>query len=230
MPQPTRLDGLADELAAMLLSEHQLTVGRQALVDLLADRRDSIASALHIQPRSALRYLDTEAIQDLATAIAGAAIPAPMAGDYLNPDAPVNAVDCAHYEPAADGLPALHLTPSGLLSGVLLPALLTAPLVCLAIEDPHEDCAPEHRAAGPHQHLRLHLNAGAEYGHHDCLVASSCVGCTPHLFEAIAVHQAGWIRRYIRTGHRWVGQARFQLDNPTASLAAVETVRARLTG
>jgi hypothetical protein len=230
MPQPTRLDELADELAAILGAEHHLAVDHQPLVNLLADRRDAIASALRIQPRSALRYLDTEAVQDLAAAIAGAAIPAPMAGDDLNPDAPVNAVDCAHYEAAADGLPALHLTPSGLLSGVLLPALLTAPLVCLAIEDPHESCAPEHRAAGPHQHLRLHLNAGAEYGHDDCLVASSCVGCAPRLFEAIAVHQAGWIRRYIRTEHRWVGQARFQLDNPGASLAAVETARTRLTG
>ena len=53
----------------------------------------------------------------------------------------------------------------------------------------------------------------------------------PHLFDfdAIAAHQAGWIRRYIRTGHRWVGQARFQLGNPAASLAAIETARARLT-
>ena len=229
MAQPTRLDELADELAAILRSEHQLTIDHQPLVDLLADRRNTIAYALHIQPRSALRYLDTEAIQDLATGIAGAAIPAPGAVDDLNPDAPVNAVDCAHYEPAADGLPALHLTPSGLLSDVLLPALLTAPLVCLAVEDPHEDCAPEHRAGGPHQHLTLHLNAAAEYGHDDCLVASSCIGCMPHLFDAIAAHQAGWIRRYIPTGHRWVGQARFQLGDPHASLAAIETARARLT-
>ena len=229
MPQPSRVDELADELAAMLLSDHQLAVGHQALVDLLADRRDTIASALHIQPRSALRYLDTEAIQDLAAGIAGAAIPAPMAVDNLNPDAPVNAVECAHYEPAADGLPALHLTPSGLLSDVLLPALLTAPLVCLAVEDPHADCAPGHRTAGPHQHLQLHLNAAAEYGHDDCLIASSCIGCMPHLFDAIVAHQAGWIRRYIRTGHRWVGQARFQLGNPAASLATIETARGRLT-
>ena len=229
MAQPTRLDELADELAAILRSEHQLTIDHQPLVDLLADRRNTIAYALHIQPRSALRYLDTEAIQDLATGIAGAATPAPTAGEDLNPDAPVNAVDCAHYEPAADGLPALHLTPYGLLSDVLLPALLTAPLVCLAVEDPHEDCGPAHRAAGPHQRLRLHLNAGAEYGHDDCLVASSCIGCMPHLFDAIAAHQAGWIRRYIRTGHRWAGQARFQLGNPAASLVAIETARGRLT-
>jgi hypothetical protein len=229
MPQPTRLDQLADELAAILRSEHQLAVDHQPLVDLLADRRAAIASALHIQPRSALRYLDTEAIRDLATGIAGAAAPVPRAGDDLDPAAAVNAVDCAHYEPAADGLPALHLTPSGLLSDVLLPELLTVPLVCLAVEDPHEDCAPEHRSAGPHQHLRLHLNAGAEYGHDNCLVASSCIGCMPHLFDAIAAHQAGWIRRYIRTGHRWVGQARFQLGNPAASLAAIKTARARLT-
>ena len=229
MPQPTRLDALADELAAILWSEHQLAVDHQPLVDLLSDRRDTIASALHIQPRSALRYLDTEAIQDLATGIAGAAAPAPMAGEDFNPDAPVNAVNCAHYEPAADGLPALHLTPCGLLSDVLLTELLTAPLVCLTVEDPHEDCAPEHRTAGAHQHLRLHLNAGAEYGHDDCLVASSCIGCMPHLFDAIAAHQAGWIRRYIRTEHRWVGQARFQLGNPAASFAAIETARGRLT-
>jgi hypothetical protein len=229
MPQPTRLDGLADELAALLRSEHHLAVNHQSLVDLLADRRDSVAAALHIQPRSALRYLDTEAIRDLATGIAAAATPAPTAVDDLDPDAPVNAVECAHYEPAADGLPALHLAPSGLLSDVLLPALLTAPLVCLAVEDPHEDCAPDQRAAGPHQHLRLHLNAVAEYGHDDCLVASSCIGCMPHLFDAIAAYQAGWIRRYIPTGHRWVGQARFRLGNPTASLAAIETARTRLT-
>jgi hypothetical protein len=229
MPQPTRLDELADELAAILRSEHQLAVGHQPLVDLLADRRDAIAAALHIQPRSALRYLDTEAIQDLATGIAGAAMSARGPEDDLDPDAPVNAVDCAHYEPAADGLPALHLAPSGLLSDMLLPALLTAPLVCLAVEDPHGDCAPEHRAAGPHQSLRLHLNGAAEYGHDNCLVASSCIGCMPHLFDAIAAHQAGWIRRYIRTGHRWVGQARFQLGKPAASLAAIETARARLT-
>jgi hypothetical protein len=155
--------------------------------------------------------------------------PTAWAGDDLNPAAAVNAVDCAHYEPAADGLPALHLTPSGLLSDVLLPELLAAPLVCLAVEDPHEDCPPEHRAAGPHQHLRLHLNAGAEYGHDDCLVVSSCIGCMPHLFDAIAAHQAGWIRRYIPSGHRWVGQARFQLGNPASSRAAIETARARLT-
>jgi hypothetical protein len=206
-----------------------MAVDHQPLVDLLADRRDAIAAALHIQPRSALRYLDTEAIHDLATGIAGAATPVPRAVDDLNPDAAINAVDCAHYEPAADGLPALHLTPSGLLSDALLPALLTAPLVCLAIEDLHEDCPPEHRTAGPHQRLRLHLNAGAEYGHDDCLVASSCIGCMPHLFDAIAAHQAGWVRRYIPAGHRWVGQARFQLANPAASLAAIETARARLT-
>jgi hypothetical protein len=229
MPQPTRLDGLADELAAILLSGHQIAVDHQALVDLLAGRRDAIASALHIQPRSALRYLDTEAVQDLAADIAGAATPAPRGGDNLSPDAAVNAVDCAHYETAADGLPALHLTPSGLLSDMLLPELLAAPLVCLAVEDPHEDCSPDHRTAGPHQRLRLHLNAGAEYGHDDCLVSSSCIGCMPHLFDAIAAHQADWLRRYIPAGRRWVGQARFQLANPAASLAAIETARARLT-
>lgn len=98
------------------------------------------AVALHIQPRSALRYLDTEAIQDLAADIAGAATPAPRAGGDLDPDAAVNTVECAHYESAADGLPALHLTPSGLISDALLPELLTAPLACLAVEDPHEDC------------------------------------------------------------------------------------------
>jgi hypothetical protein len=75
----------------------------------------------------------------------------------------------------------------------------------------------------------LHLNAAAEYGHDDCLVASSCIGCMPHLFDAIATHQAGWIRRYVPAGHRWVGQARFQLGNPAASLAAIETARGRLT-
>lgn len=229
MPQPTRLDQLADELGAVLQSEHQLAVGHQPLVGLLAERRDAIAAALHIQPRSAMRYLDVDAIRDLADGIAGSVAPSPTAGNDLNPDAPVNAVDCAHYEPAADGLPALHLTPSGLLSDMLLPALLAAPLVCLAVEDPHEDCAPQHRAPGPHQHLRLHLNAAAEYGHDNCLVASSCIGCIPHLFNAIAAHRAGWIRRYIRTGHRWAGQARFQLGNPAASLAAIETARGRLT-
>ncbi len=31
MPQPTRLDELADELAAILRSEHQLTVDHQPL-------------------------------------------------------------------------------------------------------------------------------------------------------------------------------------------------------
>ena len=55
------------------------------------------------------------------------------------------------------------------------------------------------------------------------------LGCMPHLFDAIAAHQAGWIRRYIRSGHRWVGQARFQLGNPAASLAVIETARGRLT-
>jgi hypothetical protein len=72
---------------------------------------------------------------------------------------------------------------------VLLPALLAAPLVCLAAEDQHQDCAPQHRAGG------LHLNPAVEYGHDDCLVASSCIGCMPRLFDDIAVHRAGWVRR-----------------------------------
>jgi hypothetical protein len=151
----------------------------------------------------------------------------PSARDDLNPDPPVNAVACAHYESAADGRPALDLTPSGLLSAVMLPELLAAPLVCLAVEDPHEDCAPEHRS-GPHQQLRLHMNAGAEYGHDGCVVAAGCVGCMPDLFDAIAAHQAGWIR-YIRTGQQRAGQTQFQLGNPAASLTAIETARSRLS-
>jgi len=149
--------------------------------------------------------------------------------DDVDPAAAINAVHCAHYEPAADGLPALHIAPSGLLADVPLPALLAAPHVCLAVEDPHQDCAPEHRTGGPHQHIRLHLNPAAEYGHDDCLVASSCIGCMPHLFDDIAVHRAGWVRRYIPSGHRWVGQSRFRLVNTDASLAAIEAARARLT-
>jgi hypothetical protein len=126
----------------------------------------------------------------------------------------------------------LHLTPSGLLSAVLLPALLAAPRVCLAVEDPHEDCGPEHRS-GPHQQLRLHLNAAAEYGHDGCVVAAGCVGCVPDLFQLIAAHQADWIR-YIRTGQQGAGQTRFQLGNiqlgnPAASLAAIEMARSRLS-
>jgi hypothetical protein len=229
MPQPTRLDELADELAAVLRSEHQVDAAHQSLVDLLADRRDTVAAALRIQPRSALRYLDTEAIRDLATGIAAAVTPAPTALDELDLDAPFNAVHCAHYEPAADGLPALHLTPSGLLADELLPVLLTAPQVCLAVEDPHQDCGPEHRAAGPHQQLRLHLNPAADYGHDDCLVAGCCIGCMPQLFDDLAVQRAGWIRRYIPAGHRWVGQTRFRLVNTAASLAAIDDARARLT-
>jgi hypothetical protein len=81
----------------------------------LADRRDTVTAALHIQPRSALRYLDTEAIRELTASIAAAVTPPPTPLDDLNPDAPVNAVHCAHYEPAADSLPALHLTPAGYL-------------------------------------------------------------------------------------------------------------------
>jgi hypothetical protein len=229
MPQPTRLDALAAELAAVLHEEHHLSVAQQSLVELLADRRDTVAAALHIQPRSALRYLDTEAIRDLAASIAAAVTPPPTPLDDLDPDAPLNAVQCAHYEPAADGLPALHLTPAGLLADTMLHELLTAPQVCLAVEDPHQDCAAEHRAAGVHQQLRLHLNAAADYGHDDCVVASSCIGCMPDLFDALTAHRGGWIRRYIPTGHRWVGQTRFQLVNTAASLAAIEAARARLT-
>jgi hypothetical protein len=229
MPQPTRLDTLAAELAAVVREEYHLSVAEQSLVDLLADRRDAVAAALHIQPRSALRYLDTEAIRELATSIASAAAPPPTPLDDLDPDAALNAVHCAHYEPAADGLPALHLTPAGLLADTMLHELLTAPQVCLAVEDPHHDCAAEHRAAGPHQHLRLHLNPAADYGHDDCVVASSCIGCMPDLFDDLTAHRAGWIRRYIPTGHRWVGQTRFQLVNTTASLAAIQAARARLT-
>jgi hypothetical protein len=51
----------------------------------------------------------------------------------------------------------------------------------------------------------------------------------PDLFDDLTTHRAGWIRRYIPTGHRWVGQTRFQLVNTTASLAAIEAARARLT-
>jgi hypothetical protein len=229
MPQSTRLDALAAELAAVLDEEHGLSVAQQSLVDLLADRRDAVVAALHIQPRSALRYLDTDAIRELAASIATAAAPPPTPLDDLDPDAPLNAVHCAHYEPAADGLPALHLTPAGLLADSMLHELLTAPQVCLAVEDPHQDCAAEHRAAGVHQQLRLHLNAAADYGHDDCVVASSCIGCMPDLFDALTAHRGGWIRRYIPTGHRWAGQARFQLVNTAASLAAIEAARARLT-
>jgi hypothetical protein len=228
MPQPTRLDTLAAELAAVLREEHHLSVAQQSLVEMLADRRDAVAAALRIQPRSALRYLDTDAIRELATSIASAAAPPPTLLDDLDPDAPINAVHCAHYEPAADGLPALHLTPAGLLADTMLHELLTAPQLCLAVEDPHQECAAEHRAAGPHQHLRLHLNPAADYGHDDCVVASSCVGCMPDLFDDLAVHRGGWIRRYIPGEHRWVGQARFELVNAAASLAAIEAARARL--
>jgi hypothetical protein len=186
VPQLTRLDELADDLATVLRSEHHLAVDHQPLVDLLADRRDAVASALRIQPQSALRYLDPATVSDLAAGIAAAVTPAQTALDDLDPDAPVNAVHCAHYEPATDGLPALHLTPSGLLTDELLPTLLTAPHVCLAVEDPHQDCGPEHRAAGPHQHLRLHLNPAADYGHDDCLVASCCIGFMPQLLDDVA--------------------------------------------
>jgi hypothetical protein len=55
VPQPTRLDEPAGELVAVLRSEHQLSVAQRSLVDLLADRRDTLASELRIQPRSALR-------------------------------------------------------------------------------------------------------------------------------------------------------------------------------
>jgi hypothetical protein len=229
MPQPTRLDALAAELAAVLHEEHHLSVAQQSLVDLLADRRDAVAAALRIQPRSALHYLDTNAIRELATSIATAAAPPPTLLDDLDPDAPINAVQCSHYEPAADGLPALHLTPAGLLADSMLHELLTAPQVCLAAEDPHQECAPAHRAAGAHQQLRLHMNPAADYGHDDCVVASSCIGCMPDLFDDLTAYRAGWIRRYIPTGHRWVGQTRFQLVNTTASLAAIEAARARLT-
>jgi hypothetical protein len=229
MPQPTRLDALAGELAAVLDQEHHLSVAHQSLVDLLAERRDAVAAALHIQPRSALRYLGTEVIHELAVSIASAATPPPTPLDDLDPDAPFNAVHCAHYEPAADGLPALHLTPAGLLADTMLHELLTAAQVCLAVEDPHQECAAEHRAAGPHQQLRLHLNPAADYGHDDCVVASSCIGCMPDLFEDLPVQRAGWIRRYIPSGHRWVGHTRFRLVNSAASLAAIEAARARLT-
>jgi hypothetical protein len=223
------LDTLADELAAILHEEHHLSIAQQSLVDLLAERRDTVAAALHIQPRSALRYLDTETIHELAASIASAATPPPTPLDNLDPDAPINAVHCAHYEPAADGLPALHLTSAGLLADTMLHELLTARQVCLAVEDPHQECAPEHRAAGPHQQLRLHLNPAGDYGHDDCVVASSCIGCMPDLFDDLTVQRAGWIRRYIPTGHRWVGQTRFQLVNTAASFAAIEAARARLT-
>jgi hypothetical protein len=229
MPQPTRLDALAAELAAVLQSEHGLSVAQQSLVELLADRRDAVAAALHIQPRSALHYLDTETIRELATSIASAAAPPPTPLDDLDPDAPINAVHCAHYEPP---LTACRRCTSR------QPAY--SPTRCLTNCSPprrcasrsktrHHDCAAEHRDAGPHQHLRLHLNPAADYGHDDCVVASSCIGCMPDMFDDLIAHRAGWIRRYIPTGHRWVGQTRFQLVNTTASLAAIQAARARLT-
>jgi hypothetical protein len=57
VPQSTRLDELADELAAALRSEHHLDVAHVSLVGLLAERRAEVAAALRIQPRSALRAL-----------------------------------------------------------------------------------------------------------------------------------------------------------------------------
>jgi hypothetical protein len=237
---PTAVQGPVLAVAAVWATCVCALVDQQSLVDLLADRRDAVASARPFISSHGRRCATSTPRRSASSrpSIASAAAPPPTTLDDLDPDTPFNAVHCAHYEPAADGLPALHLTPTGLLADTMLHELLadtmlhellTAPQVCLAVEDPHQECAPEHRAAGPHQHLRLHLNPATDYGHDDCIVASSCIGCMPRLFDDLTEHQAGWIRRCILSGHRWVGQARFRLVNTATSLAAVEAARERLT-
>lgn len=57
---PTLIEQKARTLAR-LLSGHGLTVPHDQLVGLIEERRDTLAAAMHIQPTSALRYLDDDA-------------------------------------------------------------------------------------------------------------------------------------------------------------------------
>ena len=228
MPDTSPLALLADQLADILRERYRAILPHDRLVSLMCDHRDSIAAACHVTPDVALSLIDADSLNGLATSYVDY-VSKPGAMYDLDMDAPINAVRLGHYEPAADGLPALHMDPVGLTADPMLTDLVGAVVVSLAIEDPHPHCGPEHRAPAPHQHLRLHMNAGPEYGHDDCLVASACVGCDWRMFDDLFTHRAGWLRRYISVSHGWVGQSPFTLVNAADGHAMLKSARARVT-
>jgi len=228
VPDTSPLDLLAEQLADILRERYRTSLPHDRLVSLMRDHRDAVATARRVTPDVALSLIDADTLDGLATGYADY-LSKLGALDDLNMDAPINTVQLGHYEPAADELPALHMTPVGLLAEPMLIDLVAASAISVAIEAPHPHCEPEHRAPAPHQHLRLHMNAGPEYGHDNCLVASTCVGCDSRMLDALFTHREGWLRRYIPFGHRWVGQSRFTLVNPADGHALLESARARLT-
>ena len=228
MPDTSPLDLLAEQLADILRERYRAILPHDRLVSLMRDHRDSIAAVRRVTPDVALSLIDADSLNGLATSYADYLFEHGAMYD-LDPDAPINAVRLGHCEPAADGLPALHMAPVGLIAEPMLTNLVAALVVSVAIEDLHPDCEPEHRAPAPHQHLRLHMNAGPAYGHDDCLVASACVGCDSRMFDDLFTHREGWLRRYIPVGHRWVGQSPFTLVNAADGNAMLESARARLT-
>jgi hypothetical protein len=65
MPRKTLLDQRAETLAKYL-SEHGLAAPHDTLVTLIRGRRDAVAKSMGIGHASAMRYLDEEALRDLA--------------------------------------------------------------------------------------------------------------------------------------------------------------------
>lgn len=69
MPRKTQLDQKAEKLAGFL-SAHGLVAPHDRLVELIRERRDSVAERAGIGPAAAMRYLDDETLRSMAASVA----------------------------------------------------------------------------------------------------------------------------------------------------------------